>query len=198
MFRKAKRFLGLLEQAPILYRSYFTLMMLTGMRRGELCALRWKDIRRECIVVSRSRGCVRGAGLLEGPTKNGKPRLIAVSRTMSGVLDALRQWHLETQGEIIEDALLFVNENGSAPDPATFTHWLRRFYDRNGFSREFHVHTLRHYAITTMLAEGISKQTVAEIAGHASTDFLERTYYHPQMESRMLAAERLSNVLFPS
>ena len=127
-----------------------------------------------------------------------KPRLIAVSRTMSGVLDALRQWHLETQGEIIEDALLFVNENGSAPDPATFTHWLRRFYDRNGFSREFHVHTLRHYAITTMLAEGISKQTVAGIAGHASTDFLERTYCHPQMESRMLAAERLSNALFPS
>lgn len=196
--KEAKRFLGLLEQAPVLYRSYFTLMMLTGMRRGELCALRWKDIRRECIVVSRSRGRVRGAGLLEGPTKNGKPRLIAVSRTMSGVLDALRQWHLETQGEIIEDALLFVNENGSSPDPATFTHWLRRFYDRNGFSREFHVHTLRHYAITTMLAEGISKQTVAEIAGHASTDFLERTYCHPQMESRMLAAERLSNVLFPS
>ncbi|MBS6367982.1 MAG: site-specific integrase, partial [Clostridiales bacterium] len=149
-------------------------------------------------VWGQSRGRVRGAGLLEGPTKNGKPRLIAVSRTMSGVLDALRQWHLETQGEIIEDALLFVNENGSAPDPATFTHWLRRFYDRNGFSREFHVHTLRHYAITTMLAEGISKQTVAEIAGHASTDFLERTYCHPQMESRMLAAERLSNVLFPS
>lgn len=85
-----------------------------------------------------------------------------------------------------------------AADPATFTHWLRRFYDRNGFSREFHVHTLRHYAITTMLAEGISKQTVAGIAGHASTDFLERTYCHPQMESRMLAAERLSNVLFPS
>ena len=49
-----------------------------------------------------------------------------------------------------------------------------------------------------MLAEGISKQTVAGIAGHASTDFLERTYCHPQMESRMLAAERLSNVLFPS
>ena len=196
--KEAKRFLGLLEQAPVLYRSYFTLMMLTGMRRGELCALRWKDIRRECIVVSRSRGRVRGAGLLEGPTKNRKPRLIAVSRTMSGVLDALRQWHLETQGEIIEDALLFVNENGSAPDPATFTHWLRRFYDRNGFSREFHVHTLRHYAITTMLAEGISKQTVAEIAVHASTDFLERNYCHPQMESRMLAADRLSNVLFPS
>ena len=65
------------------------------MRRGELCALRWKDSRRECIVVSRSRGRVRGAGLLEGPTKNGKPRLIAVSRTMSGVLDALRQWQLD-------------------------------------------------------------------------------------------------------
>ena len=72
--KEAKRFLGLLEQAPVLYRSYFTLMMLTGMRRGELCALRWKDIRRECIVVSRSRGRVRGAGLLEGPAKNGKLR----------------------------------------------------------------------------------------------------------------------------
>jgi hypothetical protein len=49
-----------------------------------------------------------------------------------------------------------------------------------------------------MLAERIREQMVAEIAEHASADFLERTYRHPQMESRMLAAERLSNALFPS
>ena len=60
------------------------------------------------------------------------------------------------------------------------------------------VQTLSHYAITTMLAERIREQMVAEIAEHASADFPERTYRHPQMESRMLAAERLSNALFPS
>ena len=97
----------------------------------------------------------------------------------SGALDALKQWHLKTRGEVVGDALLLVKEKGSEPASTTLTHGPRRFYDRHGFSREFHVQTMRHYAITTMLAERIREQTVAEIAEHASTDFPERTYPPP-------------------
>ena len=50
--------------------------------------------------------------------------------------------------------------------PDSFSRHLRRLYDKNGFPREFHLHTLRHYFVSTMLHNGVDKQTVAELAGH--------------------------------
>ena len=47
-----------------------------------------------------------------------------------------------------------------------------------------------------MLHEGVDKQTVAELAGHEDTSFLERTYCHPQMKLKQAAAERLEEALF--
>ena len=56
--------------------------------------------------------------------------------------------------------------------------------------------TLRHYFVSTMLHEGVDKQTVAELAGHGDTSFLERTYCHPQMKLKQEAAEKLEEALF--
>ena len=63
------------------------------------------------------------------------------------------------------------------------------------FTLTFHLHTLRHYFVSTMLHEGVDKQTVAELAGHGDTSFLERTYCHPQMRLKQAAAERLEEAL---
>ena len=80
--------------------------------------------------------------------------------------------------------------------PDTFTKYLRRLYDENGFLYHFHLHTLRHYVGSTMLHNGVDKQTVAELAGHGDTSFLERIYCHPQMELKQQASGRLTNTLF--
>ncbi len=60
----------------------WAMLAMTGMRRGELLALRWRDIDLDAAAVSvrRSAGVVRvlgeGATITEGPTKTGKPRVI--------------------------------------------------------------------------------------------------------------------------
>lgn len=67
----------------------------TGMRRGELLGLRWRDIDLETatITVRRSAGLIRvkdeGAAVLEGPTKTGKPRVIDLD---PGTVAVLRAW----------------------------------------------------------------------------------------------------------
>ena len=43
---------------------------------------------------------------------------------------------------------------------------------------------------------GVDKQTVAELAGHGDTGFLERTYCHPQMRLKQDAANQLTHSLF--
>ena len=50
--------------------------------------------------------------------------------------------------------------------------------------------------VSTMLHNGVDKQTVAELAGHGDTSFLERIYCHPQMELKKQASGRLTNTLF--
>ena len=44
--------------------------------------------------------------------------------------------------------------------------------------------------MTSLLHCGVDKQTVADIVGHADTGFLERTYCHPQLESKQQAAQK--------
>ena len=196
--------LALLDE-PYHYKLFYVLAMYTGCRRGELCALRWKDFvlvekYRSVLTVSRSRTVVAGQGVVEGPTKNGRSRSIALSEDITSLVQGFFYY----QREIAEQhgrklsPYLFVNEKGNPIHPDTFTKHLRQIFEENDFPDTFHLHTLRHYFVSTMLHEGVDKQTVAELAGHGDTSFLERTYCHPQMALKEHAAEKMNAVLLYS
>lgn len=77
------RFLRTLMEEPFHYVVYYLLAICTGCRRGELCALKWSDFPFESVaelsmVVTRSRSSVAGIGVVEGTTKNGRTRVIAL------------------------------------------------------------------------------------------------------------------------
>ena len=80
--------------------------------------------------------------------------------------------------------------------PDTFSKTLRKIYDSIGLPHEFHLHTLRHYYVTTLLHSGVDKQTVADLVGHCDTSFLERTYCHPRLDKKRSAAEAFAAVQF--
>lgn len=194
--------LALLDE-PYHYKLFYVLAMYTGCRRGELCALRWKDFvlvekYRSVLTVSRSRTVVAGKGVVEGPTKNGRSRSIALSEDITSLVQGFCYYQrdiAEQHGRELSP-YLFVNEKGQPIHPDTFTKHLRQIFEENGFPDTFHLHTLRHYFVSTMLHEGVDKQTVAELAGHGDTSFLERTYCHPQMKLKQEAAEKLEEALF--
>ena len=196
--------LALLDE-PYHYKLFYVLAMYTGCRRGELCALRWKDFvivekYRSVLTVSRSRTVVAGQGVVEGPTKNGRSRSIALSEDITSLVRGFCYYQreiAERQGRELSP-YLFVNEKGQPIHPDTFTKHLRLIFEENGFPDTFHLHTLRHYFVSTMLHEGVDKQTVAELAGHGDTSFLERTYCHPQMALKEQAAEKMEQLLLHS
>ena len=196
--------LALLDE-PYHYKLFYVLAMYTGCRRGELCALRWKDFvlvekYRSVLTVSRSRTVVAGQGVVEGPTKNGRSRSIALSEDITSLVQGFCYYQrdiAEQHGRELSP-YLFVNEKGQPIHPDTFTKHLRQIFEENDFPDTFHLHTLRHYFVSTMLHEGVDKQTVAELAGHGDTSFLERTYCHPQMALKEHAAEKMNAVLLYS
>ena len=200
---EAQHLLQALAREPRHFRVFYLLAMATGCRRGELCALRWSDFRTSgngfILTVSRSRSIVAGKGVVEGSTKNGHSRQIILSPALRGVLLSYR-WRLAQEAARHSRELspyLFVNSNGTLIHPDTFTKRLRKIYAANGFPAEYHLHTLRHFFVSTLLHSGIDKQTVAELAGHGDTGFLERTYCHPELSRKQGAAASMLTSLHP-
>lgn len=180
------------------YKAFYVLAIITGCRRGELCALKWSDILvtgyTSVIHIQRSRSSVQGKGVVEGPPKNGHPRTIAVNQDMT---DFLRSYAFHKRQEAEHGGFplseyVFTDENGRLPHPDTFSKYLKKIYADLNFPKEFHLHTLRHYFVTTLLQNDVDRQTVASLAGHCDTSYLEQTYCHPQMALKEQAAEQIS------
>lgn len=200
---EVEKLLDALAKEPRHYRLFYLLSMYTGCRRGELCALQWSDFTGTqnglLLTVSRSRSSVPGKGIVEGSTKNGKSREVCLSSDLRGILLAYKrrkQMEADKQRRRLSP-YLFTDEHGQLIHPDTFTKRLRKIYAAIGFPWEYHLHTLRHYFVTSLLHCGVDKQTVADLVGHADTGFLERTYCHPQQAQKEQAADSMLTMLRP-
>lgn len=149
------------------------LVMTTGLRRGEVCALRWRniDLDGETINVRRNYVLHKGVGV-EKDTKTHQMRRIALdSETV-----ALMRDHRQFVSERLEGLNLtltperYVFSGRSTPDHATpySPHAVSSRY-RDMASRlkiDTHIHALRHYSATELLTAGVDLRTVAGRLGH--------------------------------
>ena len=185
-----RSFLTAAMEEPLVYRVYFFMDLMTAARRGELCALTWADITEHTITISKSRSYVKGMGLVTGTTKNGRARVLSNCELLVSLLNGLRMSYEWNGITVTTQTPVFLNRQGKPLNPDTFSRRIRKVYDRCGLSEQYHLHTLRHFAATLWLQSSISKQVVADALGHGDTAFLERTYCHPQLESKQQAAQK--------
>ena len=179
----------------LIHRAYYTLAITTGLRRGELCALQWRDITGACeLTVRRSRSCASGK-IVESDTKSHRERIVTIPLGLWELLMALRQQQVLHSGVPDREQPIFTDPDGHVPHPDTFTRHLSKLYKQCGLSKDYHLHTLRHFYATYLLQEGTSKQVAASLLGHADTAFLERTYCHPQDAVKLQAANLMQDLL---
>jgi integrase len=148
----------ILEAAPRKMRALVTLALITGARAGELLGLRWEHVTEDALTF------------LE--TKNGRSRRIPLSPAARAVLEALPR----------VPGRPYVFTNAKTEDRYTVNgalHVFRRAVRRAGIdTTDVTLHTLRHTALSRMIAEHIDDYTVMAVSGHSSTRMLAR-YTHP-------------------
>jgi integrase len=147
------------------------LTMVTGFRRGELCALRWLhlDVVGGVLTVARSIS-QPGTVTREKDTKTHQARRIALDPETIALLTGHRQLCTERATqlgvELAADAFMFsLSPDGSTHlKPRTVGQRYSRLAKRLGIKTS--IHKLRHYSATELIAAGVDVRTVAGRLGH--------------------------------
>lgn len=139
---EVRRILDGLEKEPLKWRVFLRLLIDTGIRRGECCALQWKDINFKAgtVTICGNLCYTPHKGVYLDTPKSGKSRTIDVD---PDVLRLLRQ-HQSEQAAVCISQWVFTQEG--KPDvmnPQTPTRYFKRFSQRYGIE-DFHPHKLRH------------------------------------------------------
>lgn len=172
-----------------------TLAVTTGMRSGELLALKWQDINfdTDSLHIRRSMGYISGKGYLEFEPKTSRSRRKIV--LPSFVCEALKQ-HRTRQLEARLKAgtrwqdhdLVFCNMYGGYLDPAHLRQRFDKLLKDTGLP-DVRFHDLRHSAATILLSMGVPAKVVQEILGHSQISMTMDIYSHvlPDMQQEAMA-----------
>lgn len=171
----------------------------TGMRRGEVLGLMWKDvIFGDVCEIEVKRAYTPALKLKEPKTKSGF-RTIAID---SNTAEHLRAWKslqaecLETLGESLAqtmDTPVCCSNIGGLYDPTNFYSWWDSFRKQAGFPT-LRFHELRHTQATQLLANGVDVKTVQTRLGHANASITLNWYAHAVPENDRKAAQLIGDL----
>jgi integrase len=168
----------------------------TGMRRGEICGLRWQDVNMERSVLAIRQTLVSvGRKRLEFKTPKTATGRRSV-RLPDMLVQALRQEQTrqEEMRSLLGPAynsrnLVVCREDGTPLHPATLYSTFQDLLVRLGLPRVA-IHDLRHFHATRLLEEGVHPKVVSERLGHADPSLTLRVYSHVLEDIQQQAADQ--------
>jgi integrase len=159
-----------------------TVALNTGMRRGELIALRWKDIDLvNCTVAIRR-------------AKSGEGRRLPINEQAHEVLSKMRRERIR-EGGAGGDVVAFREAVVFGPSAAAMVMALKRHFGRalrEAEIEDFHFHDLRHTAASRLAMAGVDLYTIGELLGH-KTLTMTRRYAHLLPDHLKRAVAMLDN-----
>lgn len=166
-----KKFLGAVSGDR--WEALYKLAIATGMRRGEIVRLTWRDIDLAASTVK----------VREAKTKAGV-RTIPVAHFAAQALAALPK----------DSVFVFATRAGQPVDGRNLNRWFEEAVARAGVPR-IRFHDLRHSAASLMLAQGVPPRTVQGILGHSTMAMTMNIYGHVSAGSSRDAANVMEEAL---
>lgn len=168
----------------------------TGIRLGELCALKWGDIDFEAGTMSVARTVSRVSAL---PGEAGKSSLrVGMPKSVKSVrkipLPAfLMALAINLKMHVAEESCYLLSGSDLPPDPRAYQKLFKKILNEAGVKdRKFHA--IRHTFATRSLELGVDIKTLSEILGHANVSITLNIYAHSLMEQKRIAIEKLNDM----
>lgn len=194
---QAKVFFEKVKSCPIDLQCILTMLITTGLRRGELAGLKWRDIDTGAGVLHVERGVsyTHGSGVVVSSPKTSSsirdvPLMSATVDVVLRYLDDVKKKHPST---IIKDAYLF-HRSGDLfrpIDPNAITRRVKRFMKNNGLP-DLSPHDLRHSCATLLLAQGADVKSVQQILGHSDASTALNFYVKADIQQMRAATDKMA------
>lgn len=198
---QVQKFLTLLNDEPLKYRTFFNLMIYSGFRRGEMLGLEWKDVDFENNIISvrRTSNYTAQKGVYTDTTKTRKSQ-----RTLKfpqEIMDMLREYKAEQDEQAIkcgdkwvETDRLYVKWNGEPMQNGTPYFWLGEFCEKHDLPF-YGLHSFRHLFASLLVNQGVDIVTVSGALGHSTVSTTSNIYCHMLEESRAKVSDAVSSAL---
>lgn len=171
------------------------LCLFTGLRVGELCALRWGDISLSDRTLhvhqtmqrlgSRGKGGAKTKVLVSDPKSDCSRRFIPLPKVLVEELDALRQ---------PPDTYFLTGSPTKFVEPRTMQNRFKVVLKACGIA-DANFHALRHTFATRCVELGFDLKSLSEILGHASVNITLNRYVHPTMEQKRRNMDKLDQMV---
>ncbi|WP_328463404.1 site-specific integrase [Actinoplanes sp. NBC_00393] len=177
--------------------AFWWLAALRGLRRGELCGLRWAavDLDRGLLFVERQR-TTAGYQVVEGDPKTAAGRrAVALDKHTVSILRAHRSRQLNHRdrrhaaGQIcVDSGYVFTRKDGQPINPNYATTRFRKLTERAGLP-PVRLHDLRHGAASLAHEAGADLKTLQDLLGHSSIVVTADTYTSVLPDSQRRCAD---------
>ena len=183
-------FMAAIKADPI-WHDFFYTELTTGLRRGEICGLQWRDFNAEAgtLQVSRTLHQDPDGGFSTGDTKTGKgKRKILLPQSTA---DILRERQKTVRSEWIFPSPVKAKQPVA---PTSAYHRLKVLLEQAGLPN-ISFHALRHTFATHALASGVDAKTLSGILGHTDASFTLNTYTHVTSDMQRQASVVVGNFM---
>ena len=183
-------FMAAIEQDEV-WRDFFFTELTTGLRRGEICGLRWEDFDEAegTLKVNRSVSTRKAGSLEVGETKTNKGR-----RTIS-LPDSTAQRLRERKKTAISDWIFPNPLHPEEPVNPGYAYNRMKTVLKNTGLPSIRFHDLRHTFATHALAGGVDAKTLSGILGHTNASFTLDTYTHVTGDMQKQAANTVCDFM---
>jgi integrase len=189
------------DSVPYHWYIFIRLSISTGMRRGELLALEWKNIDLETGIINIIQMVSRtskGGHEIKSPKFN-SIRSVHLSEPL---VNDLKKYKLHCKKEKIKlqhkwketkHDWVFFNEEGTHFHADTPTKWWRKFLIRNGL-KLVRLHDLRHTSATLLIEENVHPKVISERLGHKRITTTMDIYGHSTSTADKEASNKLNSL----
>ena len=185
-----------LSHESLKWQTYFSVMMDTGCRKGEVCALRWDRINFDNKTLKIDLNAINADGkVIVSKTKNGKSRIVPISEDTITLLHKLRPQSEQFDYVFIQTAFPYWTKPTNLPlSPQSVNHYMQNLAEKNHFDFKCNPHKFRHTAASLMIENGVSLQDAARMIGD-NVETIARYYLHSTDDAAIKAGRILHKAL---
>ena len=189
-----------LETEPIKWKTLVHLLLITGVRRGELLGLKWDkvDMDGNRLHICNNVLYTPDRGIYEDtPKTSTSDRFITVPPETVRLLRQYKAWQNEERlrlGRYYQyQGFVFSQDNGSPMHPDSVTDWLKKFSKRHGLPH-INPHAFRHTMASMLYFNGVDSVSISKRLGHAQVSTTANIYAHVMEEADQRNADILVDV----